>query len=203
MKLNKHYDNSSIFSSIEEALGENENSSFTDVLMNINYLNSKNSTFNIFNNPDLYLILNFQNNGEIVFQKNNNLEVDGMKPSISGRLELVDPERIKVDAINDRKFVEFNVHQKVKPLDLIVSFKNIINTKTRGDMTVERSIAILSSNENGIPLFGLCCINKISEPKGTEIDKYNFRIKSTSNNSELAKQLEEYLGQTVTTTQNA
>tara|TARA_R110002072_G_scaffold302668_1_gene487156 strand:- start:9167 stop:9757 length:591 start_codon:yes stop_codon:yes gene_type:complete len=195
--MHKHYTFSDIFAGLKDTIPECDDSNCSDVLTNINFLNSKNATFNLFDDPGLYLILNFQNGGELVFQKNNHLEVDGEKLNIIDLLSLVDDERIKVDAIIDRRFIEFNYKNKVNPLELILCAKSVLNTKTEGLVYVERSIAILSSDKNGIPLYGFCCVNKIEEEIGTEIDKKNFRVISTSSNTDLSSKLTNFLKESV------
>ena len=185
MELHELYKQSDIFASINDVLGEHEHTDFSTILTDFQYLNNKNKAFDLFKDPDLYLIINFQN-GEIVFEKNNRLEIGGFKMGLSQILELVDIESLKIDAKIDKAFIDFHIQNNAQALDLLLSSKTELTFGVHNKHYIERNISVLSNDKNGIPLFGFSCINLI------EVGNYpigNYAIRSTSNNIKLVEQL--------------
>jgi len=190
MDLHELYKQSDIFASIENAIKGNSNVDSGELFTSLTYLNSKSTVFNLLNDSDLYLIINFQNGGEIVFEKNMNLQIGNIRLTLSKIMDLVDLKSLSVDAKIDKAFIEYHLNNKVEPLDLILTSKSFLTYKESHTIYIQRTIAILSNDNNGIPHFGFSCVNEVEK---SEFDFGNFQLRSSSNDSERVNDLASHI----------
>ncbi len=189
MKLAKEYNGSYIFSEVVTSLSKEEsiNQAF---FPSIDFLEKKNSIFNGFNNIDFYCMINIQEQGAPVFEKNITLELGLEEHSLFNVMQLISPCHLRLDAEMDKVFSEFHVENKFEPMDMVLINKHIIKDGNNKEVVIQRKITILSNDSKGFPVFGFCAIQLLRDTS-TDFDDKNFQLIFTKDKKDLKGKLEE------------
>lgn len=196
MDFNKSYKGSYIFSEVLASVTKKDSPTEMNSFPSLDFLEKKNSTLNSFNDIDFYCLIDIQQGGDFILEKDISLKIGFEKNSIGKIISHIDDNLLRIDAEMDKVFTEFHINQHLEPLDMVLSNINSLVNDQGEKFYLKRTICILSNDQNGIPMFGFCAITLI-DYADEDFNPKNFTLHFTKPNEVLENKIRKLLSNSI------
>ncbi len=196
MTFTKEYNGSYIFSEVITSLNKKNNIEHS-FIPSIDFLSKKDSVFNGLNDIDFYCLIDIQNNGSLIFEKNLSLDLGLEEHSLIHIMSLIPTSSIRLDAEMDKIFIEFCMKHKFTPMDVVMTNEHVIKDYNGNTIILQRNITILANDSNEIPAFGFCGI-RLLKKSSTTITENNYNLSFTKEKERYREELVNIISQAIT-----